>query len=217
MPKRKPHTKHEKAWRRQGLKSIAGVDEAGKGSWAGPIVAGAVILSEDFIPKIINDSKVLSPRQREKMFVHITRTAVAWGVGVVSSEDIDRLGIQRANVRAMHEAVQQLPVYPDGVLVDAVQLKYGRRPVKAIIDGDAKVLSIAAASIVAKVVRDALMDGQHRLYPQYGFNIHKGYGTAKHAAALKKYGLTPIHRRSFSPMNGRLKPKKTLARRTKKR
>lgn len=218
MPKRKPHTKEEQTLRQRGWKHVAGVDEAGKGSWAGPIVAGAVILSAEFIPKIVNDSKVLTPRQREKMFVHITRTAVAWSVGVVSHEQIDQKGIQWANIKAMHHALQGLHVFPDAVLVDAIKLKYGRRPVKAIIDGDAKVLSIAAASIVAKVVRDALMDGEHRLYPQYGFNIHKGYGTAKHLAALTKYGPSPIHRRSFRPMNGQpALPKKKLAGRTKRR
>lgn len=208
MSKRKPHTKEEAALRKQGYRLIAGADEAGKGSWAGPIVAGAVILSEDFLPLQVNDSKVLSPRQREKLFVHITQTAVSWAVGVVEPAAIDRRGITHANVAALQQALQRLHREPDAVLVDAVDLplppawnrRGTRKPVKAIIDGDAKVLSIAAASIVAKVVRDALMDGQHRLFPQYGFNLHKGYGTPKHQAMLKKHGLSPIHRRSFRPM-----------------
>ncbi len=219
MNRRKPDTKEEKALRQQGYQKIAGTDEAGKGSWAGPIVAGAVILSEDFAPKQVNDSKVLSPKQREKMFVHVTRTAIAWAVGVVDHTVIDRRGIQFANVTALEQALKNLHIQPDAILVDAVKLKHGRRPVKAIIDGDAKVLSIAAASIVAKVVRDALMTGQHRLYPEYHFDIHKGYGTAGHQVAIKKFGYSPIHRMSFRPMNG--KPKKVgtrkLAKPTKKR
>lgn len=198
--KARPHRREELKLRADGHRHIAGVDEAGRGCWAGPIVAGAVILSEDFEPQLVNDSKALTPKQREKMFVHITRHAIAWSVGVVSSQEIDRVGIQKANIQAMHDALQKLRVYPDAVLVDAMPIRFGRRPVKAIIDGDAKVLSIAAASIVAKVVRDALMDGEHRLYPLYGFNVHKGYGTPQHAAALKKHGPTDIHRRSFTPV-----------------
>lgn len=227
MPKHKPHTKEEQALRQRGLQFIAGVDEAGKGSWAGPIVAGAVILSRQFKPKDVNDSKVLTPRQREKMFVHVTRNAVAWAVGVVSHEYIDRHGIQPANILVLQQALQKLHIEPEAILVDAVDLplpppwKGGgtkEKPVKAIIDGDAKVLSIAAASIVAKVVRDALMDGEHRLYPAYGFNVHKGYGTAKHQAALKKYGISPIHRRSFRPMNGQpARAKSKVAVRAKKK
>ncbi len=218
MP-RKPHTKEEQALRKKGYHRIAGVDEAGKGSWAGPIVAGAVILSKGFEPKLVNDSKALSPKQREKMFVHITRQADAWAVGVVEHTIIDKRGIQYANIKALEDAIKKLSVKPDAVLVDAVKLKIGKKPVKAIINGDAKVLSIAAASIVAKVVRDALMNGQHRLFPQYGFNVHKGYGTAKHQAALKKHGVSPIHRMSFRPMNGKAKKvaMQKVARRTKRR
>ncbi|MBI3573380.1 MAG: ribonuclease HII, partial [Candidatus Kerfeldbacteria bacterium] len=190
----------ETALRNKGRQHIAGVDEAGKGSWAGPIVAGAVILPPDFKPSIINDSKKLTPKQREKMFVHIARNAVAWAVAVIPAETIDRIGIKKANIMALEQAVKKLHIAPHAVLVDAVKIKVGRKPVKAIIDGDAIVLTIAAASIVAKVVRDTLMDGEHRLYPQYDFRRHKGYGTAKHAQLLKRYGLSPIHRRSFKPM-----------------
>lgn len=198
--KSKPHTREETALRKRGLSRIAGADEAGKGAWAGPLVAAAVILSEDFEPKTINDSKVLTSRQRERLFVHIVHHAVSWAVAVVPPSFIDRRGIKAANVKALTDALKRLHVRPDAALIDAVKITYGKKPVKAIIDGDAKVLSIAAASIVAKVVRDALMDGEHRRWPVYGFREHKGYGTAAHLTALKKHGVTPIHRRSFRPM-----------------
>lgn len=200
MPKSKPHTREEHALRRRGHRLIAGADEAGKGSWAGPLVAAAVILPEDFAPRIVNDSKQLTRRQRELMFVHVTRHAVSWAVGVVSPQEIDRKGIVAANHKALLTALKRLHIRPQAVLVDAVKLKYGKKPVKAIIGGDARVLSIAAASIVAKVVRDALMSGQHRLYPQYAFDAHQGYGTSRHHALLKQHGPSPIHRRSFKPV-----------------
>lgn len=200
MAKTKPHTREEQALRKQGFRSIAGVDEAGKGSWAGPIVAAAVILPESFPPSLVNDSKQLTEKQREKMFVHVTRHAVAWAVGVISAKEIDQKGIVAANKKAMLTALKKLHVRSDAILVDALKIKVGKKPVKAIIRGVAKVLSIAAASIVAKVVRDALMIGQHRLYPQYAFHDHKGYGTAKHQALLKQHGPSAIHRRSFRPM-----------------
>ncbi len=200
MAKSKPQRKEEQAWHQQGLIYIAGADEAGKGSWAGPIVGAAVILPLDFDQKIVNDSKQLSERQRERMFVHITRQAISWAVGVVSPQEIDQKGIVAANKKSLLLALKKLHVHPQAILVDAVKLKVGKKPVRAIIHGDAKVVSIAAASIVAKVVRDALMVGQHRLYPEYAFNIHKGYGTAKHKQLLKKYGPSVIHRKSFRPV-----------------
>ncbi len=200
MPKTKPHAREEAALRKQGYICIAGADEAGKGSWAGPLVAAAVILPADFAPKLVNDSKQLTERIREQMFVHVTRNALSWAVGVVSPQEIDRKGIVAANKKALLTALKKLHVRPQAILVDAMKLKVGQKPVKAIIRGDAKVLSIAAASIVAKVVRDALMVGQHRLYPQYEFHLHKGYGTARHERLLKQHGLSPIHRRSFRPM-----------------
>lgn len=200
MPKSKPHLREETILRKAGHVHIAGADEAGKGSWAGPIVAAAVILPVDFVPKTINDSKQLSEKQREKMFVHITLNAVSWAVGVVSAKEIDQKGIVAANKKALLLALKKLHVRPQAVLIDAIKLKIGKKPVKAIIHGDAKVLSIAAASIVAKVVRDALMLGQHRLFPQYEFAAHKGYGTARHEQLLKKHGPSSIHRYSFSPI-----------------
>jgi ribonuclease HII len=200
MAKSKPHVREEQELRKRGHTHVAGVDEVGKGAWAGPLVAAAVILPADFDPKICNDSKLLSPKQREKMFVHITRNAVSWAVSVVPPQYIDQQGISAANKKAILDALKRLHVRPHAVLVDAVKIKYGKKPVKAIIDGDAKVLSIAAASIVAKVVRDALMTGEHRLHPQYEFHIHKGYGTPKHQKFLKQHGMSTTHRRSFQPM-----------------
>lgn len=195
-----PHTKEERAFRRAGHEHIAGTDEVGKGAWAGPLVAAAVVLPDRFPVKGIRDSKQLSPATREKLFVRITKRAVSWSVGVVSHEVIDRIGIKKANHRAIHESLKKLHVQPDAVLVDAVKVKFGRKPVKAIIKGDMKVLSIAAASIVAKVVRDTLMKGFEREHPGYGFGRHMGYGTSAHRSVLKKLGLSKIHRRSFEPM-----------------
>lgn len=200
MPRTKPHKREETLFQKRGYKIIAGADEAGKGSWAGPLVAAAVILPADFLPKQVNDSKKLIERQRQHMFVHITRYAISWAVGVVSPQEIDQKGIVAANKKALLTALKKLHVRPEAILVDAVKLKVGKKPVKAIIHGDAKVLSIAAASIVAKVVRDALMVGQHRLYPQYEFHQHKGYGTVQHERLLKKHGPSPIHRYSFAPI-----------------
>ncbi|MEK7538104.1 MAG: ribonuclease HII [Patescibacteria group bacterium] len=200
MSRTKPHKKEETALRQRGFQYIAGADEAGKGPWAGPIVAAAVILPSDFEPRQVNDSKQLTERQRQLMFVHVARTALSWAVGVVSSQEIDRRGIVAANKKALLTALKKLHLRPQAILVDAVKLKIGKKPVKAIIGGDAKVLSIAAASIVAKVVRDALMVGQHRLFPQYEFHRHKGYGTPRHQRLLKRYGPSPIHRRSFQPV-----------------
>lgn len=195
-----PNTKEEKALKKAGHRHVAGTDEVGKGAWAGPIVAAAVILPDTFPVTGVNDSKQLSAKAREKLFVKITKHAISWAVGVVSHEDIDRIGIQRANVRAMQQALKKLHITPDAVLVDALKISFGKKPVKAIVKGDAKVLSIAAASIVAKVVRDTLMQGFERQYPGYGFGKHMGYGTAEHTRQLKKLGLSNIHRKSFQPM-----------------
>ncbi len=201
-----PHTKEETALRKAGHRHIAGSDEVGKGAWAGPIVAAAVVLPEKFPVKGIKDSKKLSPSAREKLFVRITKHAVSWAVGMVSHETIDRIGIQKANVRVIEQAVKNLHVSPDAILIDAVKVRFGKQPVKAIIKGDAKVLSIAAASIVAKVVRDTLMKGFEREHPGYGFGRHKGYGTAEHRKKLKQFGLSKIHRKSFEPMKHMQRP-----------
>ncbi|MFH0829312.1 MAG: ribonuclease HII [Candidatus Kerfeldbacteria bacterium] len=195
-----PHTREEKALRKAGHVTIAGCDEVGRGAWAGPVVAAAVVLPERFSVKGVRDSKQLSPAARERLFVRITKNALSWAVGVVSHDTIDRIGIQKANTKAIEQSLKKLHVEPDAVLIDAVKVKFGKKTVKAIIKGDVKVLSIAAASIVAKVVRDTLMKGFDREHPGYGFWKHVGYGTADHRKKLKKLGLSKIHRRSFVPM-----------------
>lgn len=195
-----PHTKEEQKLRRAGHQHIAGADEVGKGAWAGPLVAAAVILPMEFKVTGVRDSKQLSSRQREKLFVRITKRAVSWSVQVVPNTVIDRRGIKQANVQALQQALQKLHIQPDAVLVDAIRVKHGKKPVKAMIKGDQKVLSIAAASIVAKVVRDTLMSAFEREYPGYGFARHKGYGTAEHELRLKDLGPSDIHRRSFAPV-----------------
>lgn len=196
----RPHDRQEAALHKKGHKFIAGVDEAGRGAWAGPLVAGAVILPVDFPIKHVRDSKTLTARQREKRFVHIARGCLAWAVGVVEAETVDRVGLTAANRAAMLLALRRLHQQPTAILLDAVRLRYDGKPTKAIIDGDAKVLSIAAASIVAKVVRDALMDDLDRQYPNFGFRRHRGYGTLKHRRALRTHGPSPVHRRSFRPV-----------------
>lgn len=210
-----PHTREEQRLHKLGHKHVAGLDEVGKGSWAGPLVAAAVILPPNFNAKGIRDSKQLTANAREKLFVRITKEAVAWAVHVVEHFDIDLRGIQNANTTALINSAKKLHVPADALLVDAVHIRVGATPTKAIIKGDQKSVSIAAASIVAKVIRDELMNGHHRLYPQYGFNKHKGYGTAQHLAAIKKHGLSPIHRRTFRPMSG--KPKTTTTPKPPKR
>lgn len=197
---KKPDRREEKKLQKKGYRLIAGIDEVGKGAWAGPLVAAAVILPPKIKTKGINDSKKLTPKKREKLFVRITREALAWSVAVVENDFIDRQGIVKANLKAIKEAGLGLNLRPEYLLIDAVRIKVGKIPTKSIIKGDAKVLSIAAASIVAKVVRDSLMNGHHRLYPQYKFSRHKGYGTKEHHRLIKKHGLSPIHRKSFRPM-----------------
>lgn len=195
-----PHTKEEQSLRKAGHRNVAGADEAGKGAWCGPLVAAAVILPERCGIPGIKDSKQLTPKQRERLFVRITKRAVSWAVAVVPNTDIDRIGIQPANIRALEHALERLHVQPDAILVDGYPVKHGKKPVKAIVKGDMKVLSIAAASIVAKVVRDALMNGFDREFPQYRLKRHKGYGTPEHLRLLKRHGVSPIHRKSFQPM-----------------
>lgn len=200
MPRgRKPTRTEEGKLKRAGHRHVAGADEAGKGAWAGPLVAAAVVLPEVFDPEGIRDSKQLSAREREVAFVRISKEALAWSVHLAEVEEIDRRGIGVANRRALTEAIRKLSVPPHAALIDAVRLDLGI-PVRPIIRGDEKELAIAAASIIAKVVRDRIMDAYGAEYAVYGFPAHKGYGTQRHSAALKEYGPSPIHRRSFSPV-----------------
>lgn len=189
----------ESLWSR-GLVTVAGVDEAGRGPLAGPVVAAAVVLprEERLWFRQVRDSKQLSLAQRESLYKHLEKEAL--GVGVVSSEVIDAQGILQATRQAMQEAVAKLPCPPDFLLIDSVKLPGLRLPQKNLTRGDQLCLSIAAASIVAKVTRDHLMLELDSLYPQYGFARHKGYGTKEHLACLERWGPCPVHRRSFEPV-----------------
>lgn len=176
---------------------ICGIDEVGRGPLAGPVVAGAVILPKDKDIYYLNDSKQLSEKKREELYDVIMQEAVAVGLGEVSPERIDEINILQATYEAMRQAISKLEPQPDLLLNDAVKIPLVEIPQVPIIKGDAKSVSIAAASIVAKVTRDRMMVEYDRLYPEYGFSSNKGYGAAAHIEALKKYGPTPIHRRSF--------------------
>jgi ribonuclease HII len=176
---------------------ICGIDEAGRGPLAGPVVAGAVILPKDCTILYLNDSKKLSEKRREELFPEIKEKAVAWHAGLASPERIDEINILQATYEAMREAVAGLGVVPEVLLNDAVTIPGLPMKQVPIIKGDAKSVSIAAASIIAKVTRDHMMYEYDRLYPEYGFAKNKGYGTAVHIAALKEFGPTPIHRRTF--------------------
>ncbi|OGY43031.1 MAG: ribonuclease HII [Candidatus Buchananbacteria bacterium RIFCSPHIGHO2_01_FULL_39_14] len=195
-----PHFLKEKKLRRQGYKLIAGLDEAGKGAWAGPIVAAAVILDPKIKIKGIKDSKLLRAPERQKLFEEIISQAVGWAIGAVSQQKIDESGIVAANIMAMQQALKKLLPAPDYLLVDAIKINYQNLPALSIIDGDYKIRSIAAASIVAKVTRDRLMDELDEKYPQYGFKQHKGYGTNHHFQMIAKYGAADIHRQTFEPV-----------------
>ena len=177
--------------------TVCGIDEAGRGPLCGPVVAAAVILPDEYNILYINDSKKLSETKREEVYKEIDKYAVAYGVGIVSPEKIDEINILQATYEAMRTAIHKLSVTPDILLNDAVTIPMVDIKQVPIIKGDAKSQSIAAASIVAKVTRDHLMEEYDKLYPEYGFAKHKGYGTAAHIKAIKEYGPCPIHRRTF--------------------
>lgn len=176
---------------------ICGIDEVGRGPLAGPVVAGAVILPRDCRILYLNDSKQLSEKKREELYEVIMENAVSTGLGFVSPERIDEINILQATYEAMRQAIGKLEKEPDLLLNDAVTIPGVEIRQVPIIKGDAKSVSIAAASIIAKVTRDRLMVQYDEIYPEYGFAANKGYGAAAHIEALKKYGPTPIHRRSF--------------------
>jgi ribonuclease HII len=182
------------------VRLIAGVDEAGRGPLAGPVVASAVILKPDHVPCGIRDSKQLTPRRRESLYEEIRSSAVSIGIGIVSARAIDRVNILEASLWAMTEAVQSLRVRCDCAIVDGNSLPDLPIPVIAVVKGDSRCISVAAASIVAKVTRDRLMECMDVLYPRYYFRSNKGYGTRYHLEALRKYGPTRIHRVSFEPV-----------------
>ena len=182
---------------RQGFRNISGVDEAGRGPLAGPVVAAAVIFSPNINIVDLDDSKKLSPKKREELFLEIKERATTYGVAVIGHRIIDEINILQAARLAMKQAVDQLNPIPDLLLIDGNQKIESTLDQWAIVKGDSKSLSIAAASVLAKVTRDRIMDDYHKLYPQYEFNRHKGYGTKLHRALIQEYGPCPIHRSKF--------------------
>lgn len=195
---------YERAAAERGHTLVAGVDEAGRGPLAGPVAVAAVILPRAFYLPRLNDSKKLSPAVREALFAEIAEKAVAYHVTLVDAAEIDRINILQATHRGMYDAIAALDPVPEEVLIDAVQLPRLSIPAQSIIRGDAKSASIAAASILAKVTRDRLMEEYDAAYPGYGFAQHKGYGTAEHIAAIRNLGVCPIHRRTFEPIRSML-------------
>ncbi len=189
--------RYERYAYQQGATAVAGLDEAGRGCLAGPVVAAAVILPRDWMHAEINDSKQLTPHQRERLFAVIQEHALSIGVGMAAADIVDRINVLQATHVAMKEAVANLPIPPDYLLLDAVKLSKMPMPQCSIIKGDSLSLSIAAASIIAKVTRDRLMKEYDRQFPSYGFAGHKGYGTQQHRNAIKAHGPCPIHRVTF--------------------
>ena len=192
---------HERACYAQGFSCVAGIDEAGRGPLAGPVVAAAVVLPREFSHKVLDDSKKLTSRRRDDLYVElIGHSEVRWGAAIVSAEEIDRLNILRATHEAMRRAVTALKDAPDHVLIDGLPVHPFPIPQTALVGGDGLSFSIAAASVIAKVTRDRLMIEHDAAFPEYAFAQHKGYGTALHLARLKKHGPCAIHRRSFFPV-----------------
>lgn len=192
----------------KGAQSISGIDEAGRGPLAGPVVVACVVMPRDSMIEGVNDSKKVSEKKREKLYDEITQEAIAYGVGIISQEEIDKINILNATKEGLTLAIKEMEKdlkekqrgfeKPEIILVDALtKIDTDHIPYRSIIKGDAKSYSIAAASIIAKVTRDRIMREWDEVYPMYGFAKHKGYGTASHIAAIKEYGLCPLHRRSF--------------------
>lgn len=191
---------YEREARKQGYQLVAGLDEAGRGPLAGPVVAAAVILPDGLLIPGVTDSKALSPKQRDRLFGVVSESAIASAVGMADVDTIDRVNIYQATIIAMERAVEALSEAPEYLLIDALALPRIPLPQKAIIKGDSLSHSIAAASIIAKVTRDRLMEELHEQYPQYNFKKHKGYGTAEHLELLRTHGPCTAHRRSFEPV-----------------
>ena len=193
--------RHERRLRAVGFSAIAGIDEAGRGALAGPVVAAAVILPEKFRHKRLNDSKQLLPERREEIYHDLVgSTLISWAVGIVDSIEIDQINILRATHKAMRMAIEALKATPDHALIDGLPVFPFPLPQTAVIDGDCYSLSIAAASVIAKVTRDRIMREFCARFPEYCFSQHKGYGTELHLLKLHAHGPCPIHRRSFEPV-----------------
>lgn len=183
----------------EGYNLICGIDEAGRGPLAGPVVVASAIMPKDSMIEGVNDSKKISEKKREKLYDLITAEAISYGVGIISQEEIDELNILNATKKGLTNSLKELKIKPDIILVDALRdIDTLNIPYRSVVKGDAKIYSIACASIIAKVTRDRIMREWDKVYPQYGFVSHKGYGTAKHIAAIKENGLCPLHRKSFT-------------------
>lgn len=181
-----------------GIETICGIDEAGRGPLAGPVVVAAVIMPKDSMIEGVNDSKKVSEKKRETLYEQIINEAIAYGVGIIDQKEIDEINILNATKKGLTTAIKELKVKPQRILVDALTgIDTLGIPYTSIIKGDAKAYSIAAASIIAKVTRDRIMREWDEIYPEYGFEKHKGYGTKMHIDAIKEYGLCPLHRLSF--------------------
>lgn len=191
--------KYEKKAYDLGYHHIIGLDEAGRGPMAGPLVVGGVIFPEDYYNETINDSKQLSEKKREELFDLIIENALAYQIEIIDVDDVDRLNVYQASKKGMLDAIEHISIHPDFALSDAMPLG-DVIPHEAIVKGDSLSMSIAAASILAKVTRDRIMKEYDKIYPEYGFAKHKGYPTKQHKEALQTYGVTPIHRKSFKPV-----------------
>lgn len=190
---------YEKELHAKGFKNICGIDEAGRGPLAGPVVIASVIMPEGSMIEGVNDSKKVSEKKREMLYDKILEEAISYGVAIIGQDEIDNINILNATKKGLTMSLKELTVKPDLILVDALEhIDTLGIPYEAIIKGDAKAYSIAAASIIAKVTRDRIMREWANIYPEYGFEVHKGYGTAKHIAAIKEHGICPIHRKSFT-------------------
>ena len=190
---------HENELIEKGFKTICGIDEAGRGPLAGPVVVASVIMPANSMIEGVNDSKKISEKKREKIYDQILEEAVSYGIAIIGQDEIDEINILNATKKGLTVSLQELTEKPDLIVVDALNgIDTMGIPYESIIKGDAKCYSIAAASILAKVTRDRIMREWDKIYPEYGFEKHKGYGTAAHIAAIKEHGLCPIHRRSFT-------------------
>ena len=191
--------KQEDELRKRGFNKICGIDEAGRGPLAGPVVVAGVIMPADSMIEGVNDSKKISEKKREKLYDQILEEAISYGVGIIGQDEIDEINILNATKKGLTMSLKELTVKPDLIIVDALtHIDTMGIPYESIIKGDAKCYSISAASIIAKVTRDRIMREWDKVYPEYGFEKHKGYGTSAHIEAIKKYGLCPIHRKSFT-------------------
>ena len=189
----------ENELRKKGFNTICGIDEAGRGPLAGPVVIASVIMPADSMLEGVNDSKKVSEKKKEALYEKIIEEAISYGVAIIGQDEIDEINILNATKKGLTMSLKELTVKPDLILVDALEhIDTMGIPYESIIKGDAKCYSISCASIIAKVTRDRIMREWDKVYPKYNFAQHKGYGTAKHIEAIKKYGLCPIHRRSFT-------------------